>query len=642
MKITTDFIGSESGAETRNRIAAIASFYGVTAPQTWGNIRAGLNPFLPVPIANGELAGSFLPKINSLNRGDMHWLNDLGGVVMWYDPSDLSTMFQDRNGSVPVTAPGQLVGVQLDKGKSLARGPELVVNGNFAAGLASWAPGNDAGGSTTVDGGAANLINATGTARLAQNIPTVVGRTYEVTFDVLGSASLTFLTGDTALLVAAPGSRRVQFVASVTSTPIAFRNFANGTTATFDNVSIRELPGAHKTAINDAARGTLARHPASGIRNTIRNSRFSGLSVGSVPFSTSSEGLTLNRQSNLGVPALEIATVGTDEVGEWIDVRVFGENTSGAARFYNIVDTSLFPALAGSIQTLSVDLQIIANTGARAPRVWFLVSRRDAADTALASWNQHTAAVTSTMTRFTLVTTPAPTGTAFLQNRGLFLSVEVGDIVDFTLRIRRMQIEPGGVETAYQATRQFGNDVTEAGIPDVWSIRTDGLNTGYVTPTVTPGTDKAQVFAAVRKLSDAGFGTIVELGITSDVTPGSFGLFGRNQPGYTFSSMGSVRAAATVATGFPSPDTAVLTGLGNISGDSSILKRNGVQLATNTGDQGTGNYATAPLYFYRRNGSINPLNGNAYGEVVRFGDPLTPAQIDQTERWLASKRGVTL
>ena len=33
----------------------------------------------------------------------------------WYDPSDLSTLFQDASGTAPVTASGQLVGYVIDK-----------------------------------------------------------------------------------------------------------------------------------------------------------------------------------------------------------------------------------------------------------------------------------------------------------------------------------------------------------------------------------------------------------------------------------------------------------------------------------------------------------------------------------------------
>jgi hypothetical protein len=48
----------------------------------------------------------------SFAPGDM-FLDGEEGV--WYDPSDLDTMFQDSAGTVPVTAPGQPVGRILDK-----------------------------------------------------------------------------------------------------------------------------------------------------------------------------------------------------------------------------------------------------------------------------------------------------------------------------------------------------------------------------------------------------------------------------------------------------------------------------------------------------------------------------------------------
>lgn len=654
MTITTDFTGDEVTAEAHARIRAIANYYGAN-PQNLGDVRAALNPFLDDPIEAREFAGRFLPKLNKLNRGDMHWLNDLGGIVMWYDPSDLSTMFQDRTGSVPVTAPGQLVGVQLDKGQSLARGPELAINGDFSAGTTGW-----------LDGGASVLSVVSGALRITSTITgvgsriarqtysgLVIGKTYEVTAEIKGSGGagarqprLEIRQGVSSYLSSpvypdTPGPMRLVFVAAATVHHLWLRYDSSGgdltTYVDYDNVSVRELPGFHKTAINDAARGTLMRHPASGARNRFRNSMFAGFSVGPVtPYTLSSEGANIGWTSSALNPLVEITARDDDA----IDLRVYGSNTSGAICFVNVVDGLVIPAVAGMSRIISMELQLVANTGPDTPTVTMFSHWRDAGDVLLSGGSQ-TVVPTTTMTRFSSPAV-APANTAVLRNKGLYIQVNNGQTVDYTLRIRHIQVEFGAAETPYQATRRDGFDITEAGVADTWSIRTDGLNTGYVTPTVTPGTDKAQVFAAVQKLSDAGFGTIVEFSITSDVTPGSFGLFGRNQPGYTFSSMGSVRAAATVATGFPSPDTAVLTGLGDISGDSSLLKRNGVQVAITAGDQGTGNYATAPLYFYRRNGSINPLNGNAYGEVVRFGDPLTPAQIAQTERWLASKFGVTL
>ena len=40
---------------------------------------------------------------------------DLTSLVAWYDPSDLTTLFQDSAGTTPVTAAGQPVGLILDK-----------------------------------------------------------------------------------------------------------------------------------------------------------------------------------------------------------------------------------------------------------------------------------------------------------------------------------------------------------------------------------------------------------------------------------------------------------------------------------------------------------------------------------------------
>ena len=57
----------------------------------------------------GDVYGGFDP-IAALTPG--------AAVLAMWDASDLDTMFQDRAGSIPVTEPGQLVGVHRDKGTS--------------------------------------------------------------------------------------------------------------------------------------------------------------------------------------------------------------------------------------------------------------------------------------------------------------------------------------------------------------------------------------------------------------------------------------------------------------------------------------------------------------------------------------------
>ena len=52
-----------------------------------------------------------------------------GEQGFWYDPNDLSTMFQDAAGTVPVTAAGQPLGLVLDKSKPITGTP--ILNSTF-------------------------------------------------------------------------------------------------------------------------------------------------------------------------------------------------------------------------------------------------------------------------------------------------------------------------------------------------------------------------------------------------------------------------------------------------------------------------------------------------------------------------------
>ena len=78
------------------------------------------------------------------------------------------------------------------------------------------------------------------------------------------------------------------------------------------------------------------------------------------------------------------------------------------------------------------------------------------------------------------------------------------------------------------------------------------------------------------------------------------------------------------------PNTNILTGLGDISGDRATLRINGVQAAQNTADQGTANYLAYPLYIGCRGGTSLPFNGRLYSLIVRFGSNLPAATIEKT------------
>lgn len=78
-------------------------------------------------------------KLN-FGGGTFQWdpsrLFSSGQAGVWYDPSDHTTLFSDRVGSVPAV-PGSRVMVMLDKSRGLANGPELFPDPN-ATDLAYW------------------------------------------------------------------------------------------------------------------------------------------------------------------------------------------------------------------------------------------------------------------------------------------------------------------------------------------------------------------------------------------------------------------------------------------------------------------------------------------------------------------------
>ena len=203
------------------------------------------------------------------------------------------------------------------------------------------------------------------------------------------------------------------------------------------------------------------------------------------------------------------------------------------------------------------------------------------------------------------------------------------------------QLELGSSATAYQkVVSQY--EVTEAGVQSASYLAFDGVDDGMVTGTITPGIDKVQVFAGVRKLSDAAVGTVVEFSPNLNTNSGSLWLAAPvtvGGPNYYFTSKGTIASAGASASSLAAPTTNVLTGIGDISGDVATLRVNGTQASTSSSDQGTGNFLSYPLYIGRRAGTSLPYNGRLYSMIVRFGANLTTGQITATESWVNGKTG---
>lgn len=172
----------------------------------------------------------------------------------------------------------------------------------------------------------------------------------------------------------------------------------------------------------------------------------------------------------------------------------------------------------------------------------------------------------------------------------------------------------------------------------------DGSDDSLITNAVNfSASDKMTAIVGTRKLSDAADGSIIELTIGS--TNGWFAIYAPGSSTATkfqITSQGTTaRAAFTTSSTWNAPVTAVVTGQGDISGDSVLLRLNGSQINSSVLDQGTGNYANSPLYIGRRAGGTQPYSGLIYQLIIR-GASTASGLLTPAERYVATKSGVTI
>jgi hypothetical protein len=168
-------------------------------------------------------------------------------------------------------------------------------------------------------------------------------------------------------------------------------------------------------------------------------------------------------------------------------------------------------------------------------------------------------------------------------------------------------------------------------------LRFDGSDDGMATASINfTSTDAMSVFAGVRKLNDTLGGIIAELSAVASGNAGAF-LNSTASNAYGFGSSGTVWVGAT-AFGFAAPISNVISSLYDISLDQSVFRANGVQSASSSADQGTGNYGNHPLFIGARNQASNFLNGRIYSLIVR-GAATSDTLIEQTESWISGEMG---
>ena len=184
-------------------------------------------------------------------------------------------------------------------------------------------------------------------------------------------------------------------------------------------------------------------------------------------------------------------------------------------------------------------------------------------------------------------------------------------------------------------------------------LRFDGVDDWLVTNTITPGIDKAQVFAGVRKLSDAAIGMIVETTTNAGtvggvaLTASGWWLVGGARYGVASKSSDNIDyASGDTAANYASPITNILCSLHDLTAlalqDMTRLRVNSINTSLIFSDtrQGVGGlFPNGQLYIGRRGGTSAPFNGRIYSLIVRFGSNLPIETIERAEAWINSKTG---
>ena len=189
-----------------------------------------------------------------------------GEQGFFYDPNDLSTMYQNATGITPVTAVGQPVGLMLDKSKGLLLGSNLILNGSFSSDT-SWVKGTG----WTIAGGVASFDGSASFSNLgAVSLSSINGKWLRVELDLSNvGSSVTqvrvLVSGSLAATIPVGGAGKYSATVlggSVTSIGIQSQNGSGANYAfTLDNVSVKEAFGNHAYQFTSAARPILRDTP---------------------------------------------------------------------------------------------------------------------------------------------------------------------------------------------------------------------------------------------------------------------------------------------------------------------------------------------------------------------------------------------
>ena len=552
-------------------------------------------------------------------------------TYLLYDPQPV--LYQDSAGTTPVTAVEQPVGLMLDKSQGLVLGSELVTNGDFSGGTTGWTAGNSATLSTT--GGKLSVVNgAVSLGQGRQTITTVAGKTYKlsVTFtSVSASRGYVFVgtfAGDNSRFSAGPltTSQTVTgyFTAAGTSTYLSIGNADNsiGLEVQFDDVTVKDIAGNHASQATSASRPILrARYNLLTYSEQFDNAAWT--KTGMLAFGS---GSTVNATAAPdGTTTADLLTPDTSSSTKAVRLIVTG---AGA-------NTWSFYAKANGYT--KVGIWDYATSGAYA--AFSLSGAGSVLDSGSGASNATIASVGNGWYRCSFTATV--TGSLGFSMQVLSPSYTTGSVNSAWtpngtdgVYLWGAMLNTGSSAGTYQRIAAATDYATAGFLP---YLAFDGTDDSFVTNSVDfTATNKMSLCAGITKNSDALRAVFAHLGNLVLATFRAEAPLG-SLTGYLFASTGTGPLDGAQGSG-AAPATKVFTGLSDIAADICVLRLDGTQVGTNSFDQGTGNYANAPLYVGRRGDNSLFFNGRIY-QLVVCGKTLSASELASTEAYVNSKTG---
>ena len=593
-------------------------------------------PFFGVPIRNGLPIG--LGSVAGFGAPQEFSPSELfvGGTAgAWYDPSDLSTMFDTSAGTTPVAMPGLgapvPVGLMLDKSQGLVLGSELVTNGGpgFTA-TTGWAASG-----ATVNASGGKLVCAVTSAgpSVYWTLTTVIGTWYQVNivWENVNATNPSILVNSTGGLsiTTTNTNATVYFCAVATSTFVQMLLGSGGPTTNTRIISLsaKTIAGNHAIAANDSTKRPvlMARVNLLTYSEEFSNAAWAptGVTVSTNTVVAPDGATTADTITGDGAVSTHWLTQSNAALASGKTWSICAK--AGTNNFIQLI----FAGDADPWANFDLSGGVVGSTGTNVAATISALGN---------GWYRCTISTPSSLASSVFVALVNSASAPRNQSVALSTSVHL-----WGADLRPANI--GANVPAYQRIAD-ANTYDTSGFP--LYLRFDGIDDSMYTPANLnlSGTDKVAVFAGVRKL-----GTTPNM--VTEFSPnisnnGTFYILGNNLSAndYGFALRGTAQVTY-LPTPYVAPISNVLAVSCDIAGaaiaDEIVPRINGVIKQNNPAgsNAGTGNFGTYPLYIGSRNNAELRFNGHLYSLIIA-GSAVSAGNINATEQWVAGKTGIVI